>query len=292
MRPSLRCACVLWLFACTSIPSRGQQTFDRSTEPFVSANGRDTLGCDFYMPHNPIHPGWGVIFLHGGGFYAGSREGEAGQFYCSALAERGISVLSMDYRLRQIGKGFHCDVSIQDKREAIRWAAEDLMAAIDAFSGYFPEGIIAAGTSAGAEAVLDAVYALRLSSLDGAISLAGGVEPPQVWRNTPILAVHGTCDALVPYCIDLHHYCPAESAGALLLAGGGGMANAGANVDLYSFQYAGHELSTSMLTDEFFIEQSIAFINAVATRTFEAHSSNIPLYRPCSLSQHPEPRCQ
>ena len=200
--------------------------------------------------------------------------------------------MSIDYRLRQVGQGFHCDISIPDKRDAIRWAAEDLMAAVDAFGARFPAGVIAAGSSAGAEAVLDAVYALPQSSLKAAISLAGGVELPQVWRDTPVLAVHGTCDALVPYCIDLHHYCPAESAGALLLAGGGGLAMEGANVELYAIQYAGHELSTSMLTDPFFIERSVDFINSVVTRTFESNSTTIPLYRPCNLSQHPSPSCQ
>lgn len=269
-----------------------QQDHDVSTEWFISANGTDTLGCDLFLPHEAIHPGWGVVFMHGGGFFTGSRDGAANQAYCAALAARGIAVMSIDYRLRQVGQGFHCDISILDKREAIRWAAEDLVAAIDAFGARFPAGIIAAGSSAGAEAVLDAVYAMPQSSLKAAISLAGGVEPPQVWRDTPVLAVHGTCDALVPYCIDLHHYCPAESAGALLLAGGGGLATEGANLELYAIQYAGHELSTSMLTDPFFIERSVDFINSVVTRTFESNSTTIPLYRPCNLSQHPDPSCQ
>ena len=272
--------------------AKAQQDHGVSTEWFISANGTDTLGCDLYVPHESIHPGWGVVFLHGGGFFTGSRDGAASQAYCAALAERGIAVMSIDYRLRQVGQGFHCDISIPDKRDAIRWAAEDLMAAVEAFGARFPAGVIAAGSSAGAEAVLDAVYALPQSSLKAAISLAGGVEPPQVWRDTPVLAVHGTCDALVPYCIDLHHYCPATSVGALLLAGGGGLATEGANVELYAIQYAGHELSTSMLTDPFFIERSVDFINSVVTRTFESNSTTIPLYRPCNLSQHPDPSCQ
>ena len=103
-----------------------QQDHDVSTEWFISANGTDTLGCDLYLPHEAIHPGWGVVFLHGGGFFTGSRDGEASQAYCAALAARGFAVMSIDYRLRQVGQGFHCDISIPDKREAIRWAAEDL----------------------------------------------------------------------------------------------------------------------------------------------------------------------
>lgn len=285
---------VLAIILCASAAPvvSAQQDFDVSSQWFISANGTDTLGCDLYLPHESIHTGWGVVFLHGGGFFTGNRDGAASQAYCAALATQGITVMSIDYRLRQVGQGFHCDISISDKREAIRWAAEDLMAAIDAFGARFPAGIIGAGTSAGAEAVLDAVYAVPQSSLKAAISLSGGVEPPKAWRDTPVLAVHGTCDALVPYCIDIHHYCPTESAGALLLAGGGGLAIEGANVELYTIQYAGHELSTSMLTDPFFIERSVDFINSVVTRTFESNSTTIPLYRPCNLSQHPDPSCQ
>jgi predicted esterase len=292
MRLGLPCLITALLCVGSVLPTTAQQNYEVSTEWFISANGTDTLGCDLYLPEESIHPGWGVVFLHGGGFFTGSRNGAASEAYCAALAARGIPTFSIDYRLRQVGQGFHCDVSIPDKREAIRWAAEDLVAAIDALGAHFPNGIIAAGSSAGAEAVLDAVYALRLSSLKGAISLAGGVEPPQTWRDTPVLAVHGTCDALVPYCVDLHHYCPAESAGALLLAGGGGMASEGANVELHAIQYAGHELSSSMLTDPFFIDHSVDFINSVVTHTFEPNHSTIPLYRPCNLSQHPNPSCQ
>lgn len=291
MRLGLRSMLAATLCAGVAPVAMAQQDHDVSTEWFISANGTDTLGCDLYLPHESIHPGWGVLFLHGGGFYAGSRDGAASQAYCTALAAQGIAVMSIDYRLRQVGQGFHCDISIPDKREAIRWAAEDLMAAVQAFGEHFPAGVIAAGSSAGAEAVLDAVFALPQSSLKAAISLAGGVEPRQEWRKTPVLAVHGTCDALVPYCIDLHHYCPAESAGALLLAGGGGLATEGANVELYAIQYAGHELSMSMLTDPFFIERSVDFINSVVNRTFESNSTTIPLHRPCNLAQHPDPSC-
>lgn len=292
MRLGLRSVFAIVLSAGAAASTTAQQNYEVSTEWFLSANGTDTLGCDLYLPHETTHPGWGVVFMHGGGFSTGSRDGAANRAYCAALAARGISTMSIDYRLRQAGQGFHCDVSIPGKREAIRWAAEDMVAAIDELGARFPNGVIAAGSSAGAEAVLDAVYALPSTLLKGAISLAGGVEPPQAWRETPVLAVHGTCDALVPYCIDLHHYCPAGSPGALLLAGGGGMANEGANVELYAIQYAGHELSTSMLMDSFFIERSVDFINSVVTRTFESNSTTIPLYRPCSLPQHPDPTCQ
>ena len=177
---------VLGITLCVGVRhGYGPAGVEPSTRWFISANGTDTLGYDLFLPHDAdIHPGWGVVFMHGGGFFTGSRDGTACQAYCRALAERGIAVVSIDYRLRQVGKGFHCDISILDKREAIRWAAEDLVAAIDAVGGNFPNGIIAAGSSAGgAEAVLDAVYAMPQSSLKAAISLAGGVEPPQVMEG-------------------------------------------------------------------------------------------------------------
>lgn len=292
MKSEFRCILAQFLILIICLKGKAQEEYNVSTAWFVSANGTDTLGYNAFTPNEAAHPGWGVVYLHGGGFFSGSRNGTADRAYCTELAKAGIPVMSMDYRLRQVGKGFHCDISVISKREAIRWAAEDLIAAIDAFGANFPEGIIAAGSSAGAEAVLDALFALRLSSLDGAISLSGGVEPSKTWRNTPILAVHGTCDSLVPYCTDIHHYCPEESPGALILAGAGGMAAAGAQVELWAIENAGHEISTTMLGEPFFIERSIDFINAVVTNTFKPKSNIISINLPCGLPQDSILTCQ
>ena len=63
-------------------------------------------------------------------------------------------------------------------------------------------------------------------------------------------------------------------------------------LELYAIQYAGHEISTSLLTDAQFIERSVEFINAIVTRTFEPSTTTILSNQPCNLSQHPAPNCQ
>ncbi|MDO7740635.1 MAG: hypothetical protein MUP94_03055, partial [Flavobacteriales bacterium] len=70
-----------------------------------------------------------ILFAHGGGFSGGSRLQHKNVAFCNALSQKGIDVASIDYRLRQKQDGFHCDVPIEEKREAIAWAAEDLLSA-------------------------------------------------------------------------------------------------------------------------------------------------------------------
>jgi acetyl esterase/lipase len=207
------------------------------------------------------------------------------------LAERGLPVVSIDYRLRQMGRGFHCDIACDEKREAIRWAAEDLDAAIAAISSRFPNGIIASGSSAGAEAVLDATFNMELPQIKGVISVAGAIEPREDWAPVPVLAFHGTCDALVPFCVDAHHYCPEGSPGALELMGGGGLAKFHDLVQLFAFENAGHELASTLLSNPLFIEQSVLFTEAVASQSFEPRTNTIPLHNPCPLSSPPTFPC-
>lgn len=274
--------------AC-SLTSQAQ--YHASTERFLSANGVDSLAYDLYLPEQQGLPGWCMIFVHGGGFSTGSRGDAPNQTYCRKLAQRGLAVVSMDYRLRQSGQGFHCDIARDEKREAIRWAAEDLSTVIDAVSPRFPSGIIACGSSAGAEAVLDAAFNMQLPLIKGVISLAGAIEPREDWVPVPVLAFHGTCDALVPFCVAAHHYCPDGSPGDLQLMGGGGLAAAHALVRLFAFEHAGHELASSLLSNPLFIEQSVLFSRAVANQTFAAHSTTIPSHSPCTLSSHPTFPC-
>jgi hypothetical protein len=70
------------------------------------------------------------------------------------------------------------------------------------------------------------------------------------------------------------------------------MAKAGAQVELWGIQNAGHELSTLMLTDVFFIERTIDFVNAVVTHTFEPSTTTVLSNQRCSLPQPNESSCE
>lgn len=281
-----------WVAAVAlGISLNGQTQYSASTEPYVSANGVDTLAYDLYLPEQPQFKGWCIVFVHGGGFSSGSRKDVSNQTYCRKLAERGLPVVSIDYRLRQTGRGFHCDIARDEKREAIRWAAQDLNAAITTISPRFPNGVIACGSSAGAEAVLDAAFNLHQPQIRGVISLAGAIEPREDWVAVPVLAFHGMCDALVPFCVAAHHYCPEGSAGDLELMGGGGLAQAHDLVQLFAFENAGHELASTLLSNPLFIEQSVLFTESVAAQSFAPSTTTIPLHNPCPLPSPPTFPC-
>lgn len=189
------------------------------------------------------------LFLHGGGFYAGSRNHPLNVEFCEQLAGYGIDVASIDYRLLQKDQGFHCEISIAAKRAAIEAAAEDLTQALSVLRPNYPSGIFVGGSSAGAHAALYAAYHLKSFDATGVISMCGAMEPVEKAANTPLLAFHGTCDALVPYGEAIHHHCRRDAPGALLLHGGGAAAECLPNAQLHAYLNAGHGLTNVLLGD-------------------------------------------
>ena len=231
-----------------------------------------------------------VLFAHGGGFSGGSRLQVKNVAFCHALSQKGIDVASIDYRLRQKQDGFHCDVPIKEKREAIAWAAEDLLEAWVHLqkSGY--KNVILAGSSAGAEAALYAAYHIGSQGIEGVISIAGAMEPvPSDAANIPLLAFHGECDQLVPYGEAIHHFCPEESPGALRLQGGGALAHCSSQTRLVSYENKGHELSAELLSDAEALNAIDKFIadirshSPIAQRTRVVSESDSPCSTPQNL---------
>ena len=263
------------------------------TLQFLSANGKDTLALDIYRPNSSAaYAGWGLFFLHGGGFSGGTRNDAHSKAFAEALAREGLTVVSLDYRLRQIGRGFHCDVPIADKREAIVWAAEDLQAAILTLESNFPQGIIVSGSSAGAEAALYGAYHQRIEGIKAVISIAGAMEPLVSFSAIPLLCFHGTCDSLVPFCEAIHHHCPENSDGALMLWGGGALAAVHDQVELVAFRNAGHELANSLLTEPLAIETTIRFVQSIMDNRFTPSYQEIPSITPCTLNHSPAFPCE
>ncbi len=256
-------------------------SFYRSTLSFPSGNLLDTLMLDLYLPAFEVAEGWGILFMHGGGFSAGKRDDPINIRYCEALAAKGIAVASMDYRLRQVGKGFHCNIPVADKREAIRWAGEDLEQALDALNETFPNGSIVCGTSAGAEAALFAAFHLQLEDIRGVISIGGAMERVDSFAPIPVLAYHGTCDELVPFCQAIHHYCPESSPGALHLIGSGAIADLHPLVKLTAIHSAGHEITSNLLMEPAFIHANVDFIWALKTHNFRPALHEIHLSSTC-----------
>src|SRR5690606_38470336 len=105
-----------------------------------------------------------IVFMHGGGFSGGTRNNESIVKFAQEAARKGYVAVSISYRLTRKGKRYNCDFSASGKIETFKEAAEDFLDAVKFLVDHKDEyqidseSIIAGGSSAGAEAVLSAVY--------------------------------------------------------------------------------------------------------------------------------------
>lgn len=206
-----------------------------------AVKGKDTLELDLYLPE-----GWNqkkspvLIFVHGGGFYTGTRKEENIHHFCDSLADNGIAAANISYRLYLKGQSFHCDQPSPEKIKAFQVAVNDIRSAtrflIDQSNVYNLDAkkIALCGSSAGGEAVLHAAFWANdtmnlnrqeldtnfhyaaLASFAGALVDTALITPA---NKLPTLMYHGTCDPLVPYANAPHHFCDPSTPGALMLYG-------------------------------------------------------------------------
>ena len=179
-----------------------------------------------------------VIYAHGGGFSTGNRTGghKLGKF----LKEQNIAVASISYTLYMKDKSFSCDGELTEKIKAIQLASNQLWLSTEFFLNnqdkynFDPEQIFLAGSSAGAEAVLQAafwdreimsLYEINLPEkfkYSGVISGAGAIMDLNLITQDsliPVMMFHGDSDPVVPYATAAHHYCSTDASGWLMLFG-------------------------------------------------------------------------
>lgn len=208
------------------------------TFTYATKNGQN-LELDYYSPYadkeerRPL-----IIYVHGGGFSSGVRNSPEIVKFCRQLAGCGYSTASISYRLTRKDKltGFGCDCPVIDKLNTFQSALEDLQDA--AFFlvqrreslNFDPLKMILAGSSAGAETVLNAAFnppmCYNLASgpvrFAGVISMAGAIaDTMKIYAESaiPSLLFHGTCDDLVPYATAAHRYCTKGQPGFLTMYG-------------------------------------------------------------------------
>lgn len=240
---------LLFLFVSTSIAQERylEEITDSvkiETYTYTKKNGQN-LDLDIYTPvfddekERPV-----FIYVHGGGFSGGTRNGERTINFCKKIARRGYVAVSISYRLTRKGTktGFGCDCPADEKLATFDAAVEDLQDATFFLIqnrgnfGIDPQTIIISGSSAGAETVLAAAYEPPYCyGLDsgpvayaGVISMAGAVaDTARIYNESaiPSMFFHGTCDNLVPYGTSPHHYCNEDKAGYLILHGGKAIAD-------------------------------------------------------------------
>lgn len=208
------------------------------TYTYATKNGED-LELDLYSPQEDTESARPLlIYVHGGGFSGGSRDHEMVKTFCRRIANYGYVAASISYRLtrKNTPEGFGCNCPASEKLNTFNAAVEDLQDA--AFFlienrqqfGIDPQKIILAGSSAGAETVLNAAYQPPYCygldsgpvSFAGVISMAGAIPDTTVIYDEsaiPSLLFHGTDDALVPYATASHRYCAEDQPGYLVLNG-------------------------------------------------------------------------
>ena len=185
---------------------------------------RDTLQLylDFYSPAQVHDSTICVVYVFGGGFIRGNRDGEFEKGYFKQLVDEGFQVAAIDYRLGLKGAKSLSIFHSEPLENAVNWAAEDAITAIAYLLDHAAElkvnkdYIMMVGSSAGAITSLQVDYALCNGFLNydilpedfrlaGVVSYAGAIfshEGKVQYRNhapAPTMMFHGMLDRLVPY---------------------------------------------------------------------------------------------
>lgn len=226
------------IFICISIPLLAQT----KTTYTYAIKGNDTLKLDVFKPENIVVGAKlpTLLWMHGGGFSIGSRDYIDDAKLCQEVTKFGYITISVSYRLLRTGSEtqFSCLCPKEDKMETFKQASIDYLDA----AAFVVENanmlhvdttkIIAGGSSAGAEGILNAVYmktyfADNLQKYEnvkfaGVFSLAGAVVNASYITKAnavPSVLFHGTDDQLVPFASAPHHFCDPEKPGYLMLDG-------------------------------------------------------------------------
>lgn len=256
---------LLVLLITSGISAQNMETY------IYSIKGKDTLRLDVFTPKNikksdslPV-----LLWMHGGGFSGSHRAYPDDTNLVKYVAEKQNYIgVSIDYRLlrKNTATGFGCDCTKDEKMETFKQAAIDYLDAAKFLVEHAqslqidPAKIIAGGSSAGAEGILNAVYmkdyfvtdkdAYNNVSFAGVFSCAGAVVDSRYITEenaVPAVLYHGTNDRLVPFSKASHHYCDPKNDGYIMLDGSEVIADQLEEFDTaYSFNIViggGHEIA-------------------------------------------------
>ena len=201
----------------------GISAFAQTMQTYQYAE-RDTLKLylDFYTPAQVHDSTICVVYVFGGGFIGGHRDGQFEKAYFKQLVDEGFMVAAIDYRLGLKGVKKLSVTHYQPLEIAINMATEDAISAIAYLLEHAKElrvnkdWIMMAGSSAGAITSLHVDYAMCNGTLNsnilpedfrlaGVVAYAGAIFSSKgkvQYRNrapAPTMLFHGTADNLVPY---------------------------------------------------------------------------------------------
>ena len=204
------------LFAGIAAFAQNMQTYQYAEHDTLK------LYLDFYSPAQVHDSTICVVYVFGGGFIMGTRNGDFEKAYFKQLVDEGFQVAAIDYRLGLKGVKNLSITNSKPLEDAINMAAEDAILAIAYLLDHAKElkvnkdYIVMEGSSAGAITSLQVDYALCNGFLNtnilpkdfrlaGVVSYAGAIyshEGKVKYRNhapAPTMMFHGTADKLVPY---------------------------------------------------------------------------------------------
>ncbi len=318
----MKSVAVLFLFLfSTSFLLRAQERYQEfitdevssETLTYTSKDG-ENLDLDIYLPmYDAETERATIIYVHGGGFQSGQRDSKDIQEFCSELAKYGYVVASISYRLTRKDKdgAFGCNCPADEKLNTFYAAVEDVQDATyfliqhrEEF-GIDPQRVILAGSSAGAETVLNAGYQPPYCydlpsgpvSYAGVISMAGAIPDTSVMYDEaaiPSLLFHGTDDNLVPYSTAPHHYCEEGSEGYLILNGSYTIAQKLEKLEvpywLHTTCGAGHEIANTPMKDYFDVITDFCYSYIIkgeqeSRSTVISGKQNLASYQPYSFCE-------
>ena len=212
-----------------SITIRANDPLRKETYTY-SIKGTDTLRLDKYDLPGPEKEKPCIVFMFGGGFVGGVRDNKNYIGYFNHLANKGYTVVSIDYRLGMKNLNTQDPMRIVAAlTKSISMAVEDLFDAtafvVDNAGDWNidKDMIVANGSSAGAVSVLHGEYAICTRAkvteklpagfnYAGIISFAGAIfstDGELQWQTSPapMQLFHGDADSNVPYDkIELYNY--------------------------------------------------------------------------------------
>lgn len=205
------------------LPLSAQEQVEKRTFHYATTDGQKLYLDRYTTSAVDAEARPAMIFAFGGGFAGGVRDRDFYMPYFHHLAERGIVVVSIDYRLglKDIPSGVGMVDMIGLLDNAVNIAVEDLYSATNYLIanaeewGIDTKKIMVSGSSAGAIAALQAEW-LRSSGAEcatvlpedfryaGVVSCAGALfsvkgKPRFEHDAAPMLLFHGSSDSNVPY---------------------------------------------------------------------------------------------
>lgn len=201
----------------------GMTAFGQDMKTYQYAE-RDSLQLylDFYTPEHVNDSTICLVYVFGGGFIGGHRDGKWEKAYFKQLVDKGFMVASIDYRLGLIRAKNIGVLNTDPVEKAVYMATEDAISALHYLLEHAKElkvnkdYIVMIGSSAGAITSLQVDYAMCNGFLNsdilpedfrlaGVVSYAGAIfshEGKVQYRNrepAPTMMFHGTMDNLVSY---------------------------------------------------------------------------------------------